>query len=195
MSAKPHLRAKHDAIVRLAADGVPVPQIARIVGACVSGVRKYCARNGISVADVKNVFQRKRAEFEAAAVTERSAARLAEALGVSQATIRKWAGLCNIELVDEYHKGFCVTHNGYRCLPAPGHPNADSKGYVREHILVMEAHIGRYLEPDECVHHIDRDKLNNAIANLELMTLSEHAALHAREGDTGWAVLHQRNKI
>lgn len=83
--------------------------------------------------------------------------------------------------VDHFHKGFIITASGYKLLRKPKHPNADKKGYVREHILVMEKHLGRYLTYDEVVHHIDRNKLNNDISNLQLMTKYEHKRLHSKE--------------
>lgn len=55
-------------------------------------------------------------------------------------------------------------------------------GYMREHIYIMEKHIGRKLVDDEVVHHIDRNKQNNNIDNLQLMTHGEHTALHNKEG-------------
>ncbi|HHK7933132.1 TPA: HNH endonuclease signature motif containing protein [Serratia marcescens] len=50
-----------------------------------------------------------------------------------------------------------------------------------EHQVVMEKHIGRKLVSGEVVHHRDRNKKNNEITNLELMTQSEHAKIHAME--------------
>ncbi len=55
------------------------------------------------------------------------------------------------------------------------------RGYVRKHVLEMELHIGRRLNKDEVVHHIDRNRLNNSIENLQLMTHGEHTALHNKE--------------
>lgn len=49
------------------------------------------------------------------------------------------------------------------------------------HVVVMENNIGRRLRKNEVVHHIDHNKLNNNISNLQLMTNSEHASLHGRE--------------
>lgn len=48
-----------------------------------------------------------------------------------------------------------------------------------EHRRVMELHMGRALSSNEIVHHIDHDKHNNKIENLELTTRAEHASHHA----------------
>lgn len=61
---------------------------------------------------------------------------------------------------------------------APNHPAATKRGYVMEHRLVMEAHIGRYLTPDEIVHHLDGDTYRNTIDNLELTTKKKHFQNH-----------------
>lgn len=43
--------------------------------------------------------------------------------------------------------------DGYILVKSPDHPHANSGGYVREHRLVMEGVLGRYLDPQEVVHH------------------------------------------
>jgi hypothetical protein len=52
---------------------------------------------------------------------------------------------------------------------------------IKEHDFVMEQHIGRKLNKNECVHHIDGDRSNNDIGNLMLMTIGEHSRLHRKK--------------
>ncbi len=59
-------------------------------------------------------------------------------------------------------------NHGYVQIYCPGHPNSGVKGYMFEHRLVMEEHLGRYLERHERVHHLNGIKDDNRIENLEL---------------------------
>ena len=82
--------------------------------------------------------------------------------------------------------GKTVDKNGYVLRRAAGHPFANSNGYVREHRLVMEQKLGRYLEPEEVVHHRNGIKADNDPQNLELYASN---AEHKREDMVGnsWA--------
>jgi hypothetical protein len=65
---------------------------------------------------------------------------------------------------------------------AVDHPGANSNGYVREHTLIVEERIGRFLEKHkEVVHHIDGNPSNNNPDNLMLVTHAEHRRIH-----NGW---------
>ena len=77
-------------------------------------------------------------------------------------------------------RGGSFIHNGYRLLLKPDHPFADKAGYVREHRLVIEEHLGRYLLREEIVHHKDGNKLNNTLSNLEVTTFGRHNIIHPR---------------
>lgn len=46
------------------------------------------------------------------------------------------------------------------------------------HRHIMEQHIGRKLLPTEIVHHINGDKLDNRIENLQIVSRSEHNKIH-----------------
>lgn len=82
-----------------------------------------------------------------------------------------------------WNGGRCRDADGYILLKRPGHPYANNSGYVREHRLVMEQKLGRYLLPTETVHHKDEDHANNAIDNLELYpTNGEHLREHMLDG-------------
>jgi len=73
--------------------------------------------------------------------------------------------------------GLVVDSEGYILEKSPGHPNADHLGYVRQHRLVMEKTLGRYLTREEVVDHKNRDTSDNDPGNLELYaTNADHLA-------------------
>ena len=55
--------------------------------------------------------------------------------------------------------------NGYIVVYCPDHESVmkskNWKGWIYEHILVAETLIGRKLQPNECVHHLDCNRFNN----------------------------------
>lgn len=86
--------------------------------------------------------------------------------------------------------GRCIDGDGYVLIKTSGHPYATKSGYVREHRLVMERELGRYLEPAEIVHHQDGDKANNDPSNLRVYETNSHHFLdehmdHPRDPVTG----------
>ena len=74
-------------------------------------------------------------------------------------------------------KGEKRIYHGWIFVYKPGHPSAHNNR-VKEHRLVMEAYLGRYLKRDEIVHHINKIKTDNRIENLKLVSVAEHASIH-----------------
>lgn len=87
--------------------------------------------------------------------------------------------------VNTYHKGYITTWAGYIKLSKPDHPRADSKGYVHEHVLIAEQAIGRYLNDNEIVHHVNEIKDDNRIENLQIMDRFQHKSIHSRKTRKG----------
>lgn len=73
------------------------------------------------------------------------------------------------------YKGGHLTSDGYRCLII-------NNRKVREHRYIMEKHLDRKLLDNEDVHHIDGNKINNNINNLQVIEHGEHKRLHATKG-------------
>jgi len=81
--------------------------------------------------------------------------------------------------------GYAVDEDGYILEHCPDHPQATTGGYVRQHRLVMEKILGRYLTPEEVVDHKNRDTSDNDPGNLELYaTNADHLA--ATLSGPGW---------
>lgn len=71
--------------------------------------------------------------------------------------------------------------DGYIYMLCPEHPYANAKRCVAEHRLIMEKHAGRYLKPEEIVHHKNGVNDDNRIGNLILCeNHDEHMFLHRR---------------
>ncbi len=77
--------------------------------------------------------------------------------------------------VDSY-----VNSQGYRMVDAPdwyaGHKKA---GKAPEHIIVYCESAGiAKLPAGHVVHHVDHDRLNNSLDNLQMMSVGDHMRLH-----------------
>lgn len=55
---------------------------------------------------------------------------------------------------------------GYIYSYFPEHPDANKHGYVAQHRIIAEQILGRHIQKDEVVHHINGDRADNEKANL-----------------------------
>lgn len=72
-----------------------------------------------------------------------------------------------------------VSKGDYNYAIVPEHPHATKNGYVLEHRIVMENHLGHLLSTNDIVHHIDGNKKNNCIENLEVHDRAIHSKSHS----------------
>lgn len=69
----------------------------------------------------------------------------------------------------------------YKYVYLPSHALANKAGKVYEHNYVICKTLNRFLNSNEVIHHKDRNRSNNTLSNLMVLTRKEHMELHAKE--------------
>lgn len=151
---------------------------AQSVGASDEQVRRYLKRQGVELtkAQERSVFWQNRETVIRLATEGVSLSEICRQVGGNRRHLKAFLERLDISYTPWdrsapennpfWRGGRIVDQDGYVLLKRPDHPNCDRHGYVREHRLVMEAKLGRYLTKDEIVHHIDGDKAHNDPSNL-----------------------------
>ena len=96
---------------------------------------------------------------------------IAEKFNISIYSVNKMAQELKVKYIP---KDAYICTQGYRMI-------GKSKNRIAEHRKVMQELLGRPLTPDEIVHHINGNKLDNRPENLVLTTRAEHIEEHREE--------------
>lgn len=85
-----------------------------------------------------------------------------------------------MDVIEYENKNFVAryTTDIYIILFLPIHPTSNPRGRIKEHRWIMEKYIGRFLNENEVVHHINDNPHDNRIENLQLMLLEDHISYH-----------------
>uniref|UniRef100_A0A6M3M130 Putative homing endonuclease n=1 Tax=viral metagenome TaxID=1070528 RepID=A0A6M3M130_9ZZZZ len=94
-----------------------------------------------------------------------------------------------------WNGGRTVSAGGYISILFPSHPYANINGRVKEERLVMEKFLGRYLIKEEIVHHKNKDKQDNRLDNLQLVSVSEHLKIHWNDLDRKRLKMENRKSV
>lgn len=167
------------------AAGVWTAQIGREFGISKWSVRDIAKRAGVLIRGRGNRYR----EFTEAELSDMSSryhagesqesiARVYRSTQVTISRVLRQSGLipsrrgARRERVSSWKGGRLINHDGYiQVLVDDDDPMARMRnrmGYIPEHRLIMARKLGRVLERSESVHHINGNKADNRIENLQL---------------------------
>jgi HNH endonuclease len=154
-----------DRLAKMYRDGQSIPQISARTGINRSRVRAELLKAGVKL--------RTRAE----------ALRIREGLGAHAKGKTRTFTKEHCENIAEARRAWGEANAAGTSKKATGYVTFTRGEHKHrgEHVVIMESRLGRRIREDEVVHHIDRDRANNDINNLALMTRSAHTRLHRFE--------------
>ena len=87
-------------------------------------------------------------------------------------------------------------HGHYILILKPEHPFCSRHGYVLEHRIIIEAHLGRYLKSTEITHHRNEIRDDNRIENFILFKNEGfHMWFHRKNGNYSKGIIFDGRKL
>ena len=118
-------------------------------------------------------------------------AEIGKLYGCGESTVWKFVSQYGLKLDQEEQRQRKLARNavrffehrkidrGYQYTKKPDHSLANTNGYVASHRIAVEPLIGREVNDEERVHHINLDKKDNSIENLAVLpNQAEHRKVH-----------------
>lgn len=151
-------------------------QIAEELGCCQSAVHAAMKRHGVLLRAPRRAYKTQALRDKswlAEQYEQFTTHEIAKMVGCGQITVWRWMRKHEIPLRKE-HVNRRRTSEYVQML----HP--ETGRLIKEHRYLMEQYLGRKLQPNESVHHIDGIKDNNDLSNLVVLVKSAHHSLHMK---------------
>ncbi|MCR4307676.1 MAG: HNH endonuclease [Candidatus Berkelbacteria bacterium] len=157
-----------------------VLQVAKELGVSHKVVRRYLKKYGFKIRSISEVMTGRKLSPAHREKVIKTLSSYGDQTGEKN---HRWKG------------GRTTSGGGYIWIKKLDHPNKNAQGYVPEHRLIIEKEIGRYLLPDEHIHHINENKQDNRLENLRIVSPQEHAAIHWKNPEARKKVSDRVKKI